>query len=149
VLGRHKARSVADAKISNTMPSTTVEVRRAYTPQQETAILEAVHAALVEAFCMPEHFKNLTLVVHPPHRFMARPDSGDESRATNISVYVLPGRSVQAKRKLYQGIVQRLQGLGIPPACVLIKLIEIAPENIAVRGGQAVCDVDLGYRLDV
>jgi phenylpyruvate tautomerase PptA (4-oxalocrotonate tautomerase family) len=131
------------------MPSTTVEVRRAYTPQEETAILEAVHAALVDAFCIPAHFKNLTLVVHPPQRFLARPDSGDESRATNISICVLPGRSLAAKRKLYAGIVQRLQVLGIPSNCVLIKLHELDPENIAVRGGQAVCDVELGYRLDV
>ena len=131
------------------MPSTTIEVRRNYTEAEEVAILDTVHEAIVEAFQIPPGFRNLTLVVHPPHRFAGRLDCPDPERLTNISLFVLPGRSVEAKRHLYSAIVERLEVLGIPRLCVLIKLHELAPENIAVRGGQAVCDVELGYRLDV
>ena len=131
------------------MPSTTIEVRRHYSEAEEVAILEAVHAALVEAFQIPPSYRNLTLLVHPPHRFLGRLDCPDPERLTNISIFVLPGRSIEAKRRLYTAIVDKLEALGIPRMCVLIKLHELAPENIAVRGGQAVCDVELGYPLDI
>jgi hypothetical protein len=131
------------------MPSTTIEVRRHYSEAEELAILEAVHAALVEAFQIPPSYQNLTLVVHAPHRFLGRTDGPDPERLTNISIFVLPGRSIEAKRRLYTAIVDKLEALGIPRMCVLIKLHELAPENVAVRGGQAVCDVELGYPLDI
>jgi hypothetical protein len=131
------------------MPSSTIEVRRNYTEAEEVAILDAVHESLVEAFRIPPSYRNLTLVVHAPHRFQGRTDSPDPDRSTNISIFVLPGRSIEAKRQLYAAIVEKLERLGIPRLCVLIKLHELAPENIAVRGGLAVCDVDLGYSLDV
>lgn len=131
------------------MPSSTVEVRRQYSEAEEVAILDAVHGALVEAFQIPAGFRNLTFVVHAPHRFQGRDDCPDPDRLTNISIFVLPGRSLDAKRRLYTGIVESLERLGIPRLCVLIKLHELAPENIAVRGGQAACDVELGYPLDV
>jgi len=131
------------------MPSSTIEVRTIYSEAEEVAILDAVHDALVEAFRIPPGFRNLTFVVHAPHRFQGRDDCPDPKRLTNISIFVLPGRSLDAKRQLYTEIVERLERLGIPRLCVLIKLHELAPEDIAVRGGQAVCDVDLGYPLDV
>jgi phenylpyruvate tautomerase PptA (4-oxalocrotonate tautomerase family) len=131
------------------MPSITIDVRREYSEAEEVALLEAVHGALVEAFqILPAH-RNVILNVHPPHRFVGRPDCGSPERLTNISIFVLAGRSRDAKRRLYQAIVERLEPLGIPRLCVLIKLHEMAPENIGVRGGQAVCDVELGYPLDI
>lgn len=131
------------------MPSAAIEVRRAYTPDEEMALLEAVHSALVEAFkILPAH-RNLTLIVHPPHRFLGRPDCENPERLTNISVFVLRGRTVEAKRHLYKAIIERLELLGIPRMCVLIKLHELSPENVAVRGGQALCDIELGYPVDV
>jgi hypothetical protein len=131
------------------MPSITVDVRMSYTPDEEVAILEAVYAALVEAFgVLPSH-RNLLLVSHPPHRFLGRPDGEQPDRLTNISLFVLPGRSIEAKRTLYRRIVENLEPLGIPRGCVLIRLHEIPPANIAVRGGEAVCDIELGYPVRV
>ncbi len=59
------------------------------------------------------------------------------------------GRSVQAKRNLYTEIVDRLAALGIPRDHVLINLNEIQAENWGIRGGQAACDVDLGFDVHV
>ena len=131
------------------MPSATVEIRRTYTQEEESGILEAVHSAIVEAFKVSPVHRNVTLVVHAPRRFLGRTDCAEPDRLTNISIFVLPGRSVAAKRRLYQGLVERLERFGIPRNCVLIRLHELAPENIAVRGGQAVCDVELGYSVNV
>jgi len=131
------------------MPSITIDIRREYSEAEEAALIEAVHAALVEAFhILPAH-RNVILNVHAPHRFVGRPDCESPERLTNISIFVVAGRSRDAKRRLYKAIVERLEPLGIPPLCVLIKLHEMAAENIGVRGGQAICDVELGYPVDV
>ena len=131
------------------MPSAIVEVRRSYTPELESQLMEAVHAAIVQAFKVSPVYRNVTLVVHEPHRFLGRSDCPDPDRLTNISIFVLPGRSLAAKRQLYKLLVDSLEALGIPGACVLIRLHEMAPENIGVRGGLPVCDVELGYPVDV
>lgn len=131
------------------MPSAIVDIRRAYSPQDEQRLLEIVHACIVEAFQVSPVHRNLTLNVHAPHRFLGRTDCPAPDYLTNISIFVLPGRSLAAKRRLYQLLVTQLQTLGIPPACVLVRLHELPPENIAVRGGLPICDVELGYPVDV
>lgn len=131
------------------MPSITIDVRHAYTPEQETALIDAVLAALADAFGVPAHTHNALLQVHAPHRFRPPPGCSCPERFTNISIHLMPGRSLAAKRRLYAGIVARLQPLGVPADCVLIRLHELAPQNFGVRGGQALCDLDVGYPVQV
>jgi Tautomerase enzyme len=131
------------------MPSAIIEVRRPYTPEDETRLMETVHAAIVEAFQVSPVHRNVTLTVHAPHRFIGRTDCPDPERLTNISLFVLPGRSLAAKRRLYRLLVEGLQSFGIPPVCVLVRLHELPAENFAVRGGLPVCDVELGYPLNI
>lgn len=50
------------------MPASLIEVRRAYTPEEETALIDAVHPALVAAFRIPAADKTVRLVVHAPQR---------------------------------------------------------------------------------
>ena len=64
---------------------------------------------------------------------------------THISIDAFQGRSVEAKRNLYKAIVDNLEPLGIPKDHVKILLREIPQENWGIRGGQAACDVDLGF----
>ena len=45
---------------------------------------------------------------------------------------------------LYQGIVNNLEVLGIPPKYVTIIIRDIPLENWGIRGGQAACDVAFG-----
>lgn len=131
------------------MPSATIEVRHSYSPEEEVALMEAVHAAIVEAFEISPVHRNVALVVHAPRRFVGRTDCPDPERVTNVSIFLLPGRSLAAKRRLYRSLVQRLEAFGIPSVCVLIRLHELPAENFGVRGGQALCDVELGYPVDV
>jgi hypothetical protein len=131
------------------MPSATIEVRRQYAHEDEVRLLEIVHAAIVEAFQVSPVHRNVSLTVHAAHRFIGRTDCPDPDRLTNISLFVLPGRSVAAKRQLYRLLVEGLETLGIPRQCVLVRLMELPAENFGVRGGQALCDVDLGYPVDV
>lgn len=131
------------------MPSVLIEVRRQYTPDQETALMDAVHAALREAFKIKPGDRNVRLVVHEPHRFACPPDRTQPELYTHISIDAFAGRSLDAKRRLYRAIVTKLEPLDIPKDHVKILLREITPENWGIRGGQAGCDVELGFSIEV
>lgn len=76
------------------------------------------------------------------------PESAGE-RFTRIEIVMFKGRSLPAKRALYQSIVRSLEPFGIPKEDVKIVLVEVPPENVGLRGGKAACDVDLGYQINV
>jgi phenylpyruvate tautomerase PptA (4-oxalocrotonate tautomerase family) len=131
------------------MPSVLIEVRRQYTQDQEIALIEAVHMALRDAFKIMPGDKNVRLLVHEPHRFACPPAREKPELYTHISIDAFAGRSLDAKRCLYKAIVTNLESLGIPKDHVKILLREIEKENWGIRGGQAGCDVDLGFKIDV
>lgn len=131
------------------MPSVLIEVRQQYDMEVEIRIMEGVHAALRDAFQILPHDRNVRLIVHEPHRFQCPPNKEKPEFYTLISIDGFAGRSLDAKRKLYKNIVNNLEPLGIPIDHVKIMLREITAENFGIRGGQAACDVDLGYKIDV
>ena len=131
------------------MPSVLIEVRKQYTPDQEIALMAAVHTALCEAFQIKTTDRNVRLMVHAPHRFACPPGRNYPERYTHISIDAFAGRSLDAKRALYRTIVDGLAPLGIPRDHVKILLRESPRENWGIRGGQAGCDVDLGFKVDV
>ena len=109
----------------------------------------AVHAALRDAFKLRPDDRNVRLIVHEPHRFACPPDRSNPDVYTHISIDAFGGRSIEAKRTLYQTIVANLEPFGIPRDHVKILLREIPRENWGIRGGQAASDVELGFKLDV
>lgn len=131
------------------MPATLVEVRRSYTPAEEAAILDAVHEALVDAFRIPVQDKTLRLIAHEPHRFTCPPGKAKPEAFTLVSIDAFTGRSLDAKRALYRAIVERLEPLGIPNDHVTIILREHPTANWGIRGGQAGCDVEIGFTIEV
>jgi len=131
------------------MPSVLIEVRRPYPPEQEVALMEAVHAALREAFQILPGDRNVRLVVHEPHRFACPPAREKPEAYTHISIDAFAGRSLDAKRRLYRAIVTNLEPFGIPRDHVKILLRELPRDNWGIRGGQAATDVDLGFKIDV
>jgi len=131
------------------MPSVLIEVRKTYTPAEEVALMEAVHAALREAFQILPGDRNVRLVAHEPHRFACPPERARPELYTHVSIDAFAGRSLDAKRALYRAIVANLGPLGIPADHVKILLRELPRENWGIRGGQAACDVDLGFRVEV
>ncbi|MGH3657986.1 MAG: tautomerase family protein [Micromonosporaceae bacterium] len=131
------------------MPTSLIEVRRQYSEAEEAAIIDAIHGALVAAFQIPTQDKNVRLIVHEPHRFACSPNRTMPEFATLVSIDCFAGRSVQAKRDLYAEITDRLAVLGIPRDHVLITLRESQAENWGLHGGQAACDVDLGFDVEV
>lgn len=131
------------------MPASLIEVRRAYTPDEETALIDAVHAALVAAFRIPASDKTVRLLMHAPQRMACSPKLSQPERFTLVSIDAFAGRSLDAKRALYQAIVTGLEPLGIPRDHVKVLVRELPQENWGIRGGQAACDVELGFQVEV
>lgn len=131
------------------MPSVLIEVRQQYTQEVELALMEAVHKALRDAFQILPHDRNIRLIVHAAHRFQCPPSKEQPQYYTLISIDAFAGRSLAAKRNLYQNIVNNLEPFGIPKDHVKIMLRELPAENFGIRGGQAACDVNLGFKIDV
>jgi phenylpyruvate tautomerase PptA (4-oxalocrotonate tautomerase family) len=131
------------------VPSVLIEIRREIPAEEESRIMEAVHSALREAFALVLGDRNVRLIAHAPHRFACPPGRSQPELYTHISIDAFAGRSLDAKRALYRGIVEKLEGLGIPKDHVKILLREVPKENWGIRGGQAGCDVELGFKVDV
>ncbi len=130
------------------MPSVLIEVRRGYSPAEEVALMDAVHASLVAAFKIPAEDRFSRLVTHAPHRMVDGPGPGVSDAYTRVTIDCFPGRSLEAKRSLYREIVERLELLGIPRDKVSILLHESSFENWG-SGGVPAADIDLGFTVEV
>jgi len=129
------------------MPLVRIEVRRSREPEEKRAICDAVHAAMKEALLIPEHDRHIRYIEHAPEDFQVPPGKTEEYTLVEITLF--QGRSIDAKRNLYQAVVRNLGSLGIAPEDVFIVLIESPPENWGVRGGIPASEVDLGFKIDV
>lgn len=130
------------------MPSTLIEVRRSYTAEQEVAIINAVHEALVAAFKIPQEDRYIRLATFEAHRMVNGPQAGQADGHTRVTIDCFAGRTIEAKRALYREIVERLEPMGIPRDGVSILLRESAVENWGA-GGHAATDYDLGFNINV
>ncbi|NJM44713.1 MAG: tautomerase family protein [Brachymonas sp.] len=129
------------------MPLTTIHTRRAYTPAQEVSIIEAVQTALLTTLTLPETDRNVMLTAHAPHQMITSPALTEPNKRTVVEIAMFPGRSLEVKRRLYRAIVAQLAQCeaAIPEDHVLISLREEPFEHWGIRGGQAACDVELGF----
>ena len=130
-----------------TMPLALIETRRPWPPEQVAALIDAVYQAQRDALKIPEGDRQIRYVEHRPEHFAVPP--GKTENYTLVSIQMFPGRSLAAKRALYQGIVSHLGALGIAPSDILIVLDEPALDNWGLRGGVPGSEVNLGFKLDV
>jgi phenylpyruvate tautomerase PptA (4-oxalocrotonate tautomerase family) len=128
------------------MPIVKIEVCRPRPTEQIAAMIDAVYQAQLVAFKLPEDDKQIRYVEHRPECFPVPP--GKTENFTFIEFQIFPGRSLQAKRNLYSGVVSRLGALGIQPSDITIVLHEPPLENWGLRGLPA-SEVDLGFNLQV
>lgn len=129
------------------MPITKIEVCRSRAPQEVSAMVEAVYQAQLEALKVPEDDRQIRYVEHRPEHFPVPP--GKSSNYTFVEFILFPGRSVEAKRRLYESVVRRFGELGIAPNDIIIVVHEPPLENWGVRGGKPASEVDLGFNVNV
>lgn len=130
------------------MPLVKIEIRKGYSPEYKKAILDGVHQALVDALGIPDSDRFQRIYELDKEDFECPPD---RTRAvTMIQITMFPGRSFDAKKKLYQNIVHNLgENPGIDGNDILIILLEPPMENWGIRGGKPASEVDLGFKIDV
>ena len=128
------------------MPLVKVSLLKGKSIEEKKALLDAIHAALLDAFKIPENDRTQRIFEFEPENF----DIPEEktSNYTIIEIDVFPGRSLDAKRKLYQKIVQNLNEQ-IQPNDILVVSKEPPLDNWGVRGGMPASEIDLGFKLDV
>lgn len=127
------------------MPQITITAMQGRSADQKRAILDGVHSAMVEAFEIPENDRTQIFNEIPPDNW----DVFNGESKIIVEIKVFAGRSVDAKRALYKTIVRNLESVGVDPADVFIMLTDRPMENWGLRGGQAACDIDLGFKIDV
>ena len=129
------------------MPLVTITMMQGKTREFKKSILDAVHDSLVAAFKIPDHDRNQRIVEIQSDGFEY--PSGKTENFVTIELTVFPGRSLQAKKTLYQEIVSRLQRLGIQGDDILMVLNEPPLENWGIRGGYPASEVDIGFKINV
>jgi len=122
--------------------------RRAGRPAAENkGLLDAVHAALVEAFKIPDHDRHQQLLQLAPDCFEIPADRSEAFTLVEITAF--PGRSLAAKRALYQAIARRCQEVGVAPGAMFVVLLEPPLESWSPRDGVSSADARPAFKLDV
>jgi hypothetical protein len=101
----------------------------------------------VDSLRVPADDPTVIVTEHPEGTVLQPAEVGD--RFTMIKVEMFAGRSLDAKRKLYNSIVDRLGDVGVPGIDVLIVLNEIPMTDWGIEGGVPACDLDVGFKVDV
>jgi phenylpyruvate tautomerase PptA (4-oxalocrotonate tautomerase family) len=129
------------------VPLVRLEVRQGRSAAQKQALLDAAHAALVDALAIPAHDRMQRIVEHAREDFELPPGSSDDFVLVEVTMFA--GRSRPAKRRLYQALVRNFGELGVAPADVFVVLHEPPLDNWGIRGGQMASEVDLGFEVQV
>lgn len=130
------------------MPLVKVEILKGKTQEYKRAILDGVHAALVETFKILDHDRIQRLYEIEKDDFEISPTKTDNF--TLIELTVFKGRSYEAKKNLYAAIVRNLaKSPGIDGKDIFIVINEPPLENWGVQGGIPASEADLGFKIDV
>lgn len=129
------------------MPLVKISIRKGRSDSEKKVLLDGIHNALVDAFEIPERDRVQRLDEYSENEFEIPNDRTD--KFTIIEITILPGRSFDAKKKLYQLIFSHLKTLGYNDNDAVVVLHEPELNNWGVRGGLPASEIDLGFNLKV
>jgi phenylpyruvate tautomerase PptA (4-oxalocrotonate tautomerase family) len=129
------------------VPTASIEIRRKYSPAEETGLIAAVRAAITGALKVPDSTTSIRLFVHEAHRFSVPPDKDDRFALVTIDCFI--GRSAKTKRRLYEAMTANLGLCGIPADQLKVLVREAPRENWGIRGGQPASQVPLEYDVNI
>lgn len=130
------------------MPLVKIEIREGKSKEYKKALLDGVHQALVQSIKIPDHDRKQRLYELDAENFEA--PLSKTSDITIIEITMFKGRSIEAKKQLYETIVNNLdKNPGIRGDDITIVLHEPPLENWGIRGGKPASEVDIGFKIDV
>nr|WP_319372527.1 tautomerase family protein [uncultured Methanobacterium sp.] len=129
-------------------PLVKIEIRKGFSSEYKKAILDGVHQSLMDALGIPDSDRFQRIYELDSEDFECPPER--TPAVTMIQITMFPGRSFDAKKKLYQKIVHNLgENPGIGGNDIIIILLEPPMENWGIRSGQPASEVDFGFKIDV
>ena len=128
------------------MPIVRIEVVRGRSSLERRKVMDIVRKAVAEAVKLPVGKIIQRMYVLDRENFDI--PEGRSDRFVLIEVTMFPGRSKEAKKRMYSGIVEGLvKETGIDPQDVLIVVKEPPLHQWGIRGGKPADEVDIGYEL--
>jgi 4-oxalocrotonate tautomerase len=121
------------------MPLTRIAIRDGKSPEYKQALMDGIYEAMRETVAVKEGDRFMTISEHAEHEFsygtLLGIDRSDD--LVQIQVFWAPGKSVEARRKMYEKIVECLGAdPGVRPQDVLISVVETAAENWSFGNGE-------------
>ncbi|MDD5066009.1 MAG: tautomerase family protein, partial [bacterium] len=89
------------------MPLIKIEMLKGKPAEYKRILLDEVHKALVESIKIPDHDRNQRIIEFEEANFEV--SSGKTRDAVYIEITLFEGRTLEAKKTLYQNIVKRLE----------------------------------------
>jgi phenylpyruvate tautomerase PptA (4-oxalocrotonate tautomerase family) len=130
------------------MPIVRVEIYKGFDTAYKQKILDGVHKALVDSFKIPDSDRNQLIFEFDDAHFER--SAGKSRSFAIIGITAYKGRSREAKRMLYQKIVENLKDSpGIQPDDILIVINEPELVNWGIRGGKCADEIDIGFNVKV
>ncbi len=122
------------------MPIVTLTICQGNGADMKSAILEAVHAALVASGAHPnDRFHRIIELAESDFRFDPMfPDLSTPRTSDFLLIEILlgVGRSVKVKRAILQHMVAGLARCGLDPEHVMVVFQDVAWENFSPGGGR-------------
>jgi hypothetical protein len=109
-------------------------------PQRLTAIGDAVHAALVDAFAIPSDDRFQVLRGGPGDRVVYDPGFRGVERDDGVvfvQVFLRRGRTDEQKRAFYRALAKHATSAGVEPRNLLVALVENGLGDWSFGNGEA------------
>jgi phenylpyruvate tautomerase PptA (4-oxalocrotonate tautomerase family) len=124
------------------MPLVTLTVRQPKSPEFKSAVLDAVHAALVSSGVpAADRFQRVLELGEADFRFdPAYPDLQSQRSADFVLIEILwsVGRSVKVKKKMLGELMESLARAGLNTENVMVAFKETSWENWSFGGGRLI-----------
>jgi phenylpyruvate tautomerase PptA (4-oxalocrotonate tautomerase family) len=127
------------------MPLVKVELVKRNNKQVIVQIRDLVMDAVVEVLQLPADDRNIRVIEYEPEYFQMKPPY-----EMLIEIAMFSGRSKEAKKKLFQTILNNLISKElIAKEKVFILLNEQPMENWGVKGGIPADEINLGFKVNI
>jgi phenylpyruvate tautomerase PptA (4-oxalocrotonate tautomerase family) len=128
------------------MPLVNIYLQHVWSDEIIKNISDDIHTVLVEAFKIPQDDYNHRVIKLESSCFI-HSDRKTE-RYIFINIFIFPGRSKEAKRKLYSGVFEKLAHYGVKESDLIVVLNEPSLENWGMNGKPG-DEVNIGFNLKV
>jgi phenylpyruvate tautomerase PptA (4-oxalocrotonate tautomerase family) len=121
------------------MPLVRIDLAEGRAPGAARAIADAVHAALVAAYRIPDADRFQLITERPAGTIIAH-DAGlgfERRLPVIIQIFTQRGRSEETRQRLYAEIAQRLESVGVAGEDLLISYFENGPPDWSLAFGRA------------